>query len=163
MGRYLSSDSARRQGPLQTSRRGIRRRSYGSSKVGKGPRGAAQVAGRGVEDRVFLGESRGPAARLVESALVLFWSFEDGTGEDDGGRCLFRRGRLSVWIAKAAAAEASRLAEKHASGMRGQNGRARVSRPSLGQDDDGRRNSSCLEATGSPLIAEFQSRASRRP
>ncbi len=34
-----------------------------------------------VEDGIFLGKTRSPAARVVELALAGLWSLEDGTGK----------------------------------------------------------------------------------
>jgi hypothetical protein len=68
------------------------------SEVGKLTLRTSQVARGIVEDGVFFGKAGGPAARLVEAALIVSGRLEDGTRKDDRRWSLFRRGRLSVWM-----------------------------------------------------------------
>jgi hypothetical protein len=68
------------------------------SEVGKLTLRTSQVARGTVEDGVIFGKAGGPAARLVEAALVVSGRLEDWTRKDRRRWSLFRRGRLSVWM-----------------------------------------------------------------
>lgn len=71
------------------------------AEVNKGTLGAAEVSRGRVEDRVVLGEARCPAPGVGEGALVELGSLEDRTGEDSGGRGLFRCWGTRVQIGEA--------------------------------------------------------------
>lgn len=72
------------------------------AEVNKGTLGAAEVSRGRVEDGVVLGEARCPAPGVGEGALVELGSLEDRTGEDSGGRGLFRCWGTRVQIGEAA-------------------------------------------------------------
>lgn len=73
----------------------------GRAEVNKGTLGAAEVSRGRVEDGVVLGEARCPAPGVGEGALVELGSLEDRTGEDSGGRGLFRCWGTRVQIGEA--------------------------------------------------------------
>lgn len=100
MGCDFGRDSSSRQRPLLS--RAVRV-GNGLGKVGKRALGASEVPRCRVEDGIFLGKTGGPAGRIVEAALGVFGSLEDGAREDGRGRRLFRGGRLSVWMITKAA------------------------------------------------------------
>ena len=68
------------------------------NKVGKLTLGPSEVPRRGVENGVLLGKTGGPTTRLFKAALTILGRLENGTRKDGGRWCLFRRGRLSVWM-----------------------------------------------------------------
>lgn len=94
----LSCDSFGRQRSFQPSRRWVRRCRV---EVDKRSLGSSQVSRCCVEDGVFLGEARSPAAGVVELTLGLSRGLKDRTREGGRVRCLPGGGWLSVWITKA--------------------------------------------------------------
>lgn len=80
----------------QQSLMSIGRGGLSGGEVVEGPVSTPKIPGCRVKDRILLGKSWGPTARVNERALADFGGFEYGTGEDTRGGCLLGCRRLGV-------------------------------------------------------------------